>query len=220
MLVSVLRSLLGGGGRARRARAKALFDEGMAKKNAQDYQGACRSLQEAIALEPDYVDAHHWLGILFARDPSGYPASVQHLERALALDPHIPDGWMDLGNVYYFQRDLVKAAASFRAALAVTPDSVPAHANLGLALKEAGRREEALVHLRRVYELTPDAAGALRNLVNTLVESDLCEEALVIARKAVERNRASYGRTFSWPSLTSSSTSLSCRSRATSRPCS
>jgi tetratricopeptide (TPR) repeat protein len=192
MLVSVLRSLLGGGGRARRARAKALFDEGMAKKNAQDYQGACRSLQEAIALEPDYVDAHHWLGILFARDPSGYPASVQHLERALALDPHIPDGWMDLGNVYYFQRDLVKAAASFRAALAVTPDSVPAHANLGLALKEAGRREEALVHLRRVYELTPDAAGALRNLVNTLVESDLCEEALVIARKAVERNPASY----------------------------
>jgi tetratricopeptide (TPR) repeat protein len=192
MLVSVLRSVLGGAGRARRARARAFFDAGLVKKDAQDYQGACRDFEEVLALDPDHVDAHHWLGILLARDPSTYSASVQHLERALALDPHIPAGWVDLGCVYYFQRDLVKAAASFRAALAVTPDLVSAHANLGLVLKESNRRDEALVHLRRAHELAPEADGALRNLVTTLVESDLCEEALAVASAAVEHNPASY----------------------------
>jgi tetratricopeptide (TPR) repeat protein len=192
MLVSVLRSVLGGAGRARRARARALFDAGLVKKDAQDYQGACRNFEEVLALDPDHVDAHHWLGILLARDPSTYPASVQHLERALALDPHIPAGWVDLGCVYYFQRELVKAAASFRAALAVTPDLVSAHANLGLVLKASNRRDEALVHLRRAHELAPEADGALRNLVTTLVESDLCEEALAVASAAVEHNPASY----------------------------
>ena len=192
MLVSVLRSVLGGAGRARRARARALLEAGLAKKDAQDYQGACRNFEEALALDPDHVDAHHWLGILLARDPSTYSASVQHLERALALDPHIPAGWVDLGCVYYFQRDLVKAAASFRAALAVTPELVSAHANLGLVLKESSRREEALVHLRRAHELAPEADGTLRNLVTTLIECDLCEEALAVASAAVERNPAAY----------------------------
>jgi tetratricopeptide (TPR) repeat protein len=192
MLVSVLKSVLGGAGRVRRARARALLEAGLEKKNAQDYQGACRNFEEVLALDPDHVDAHHWLGILLARDPSTYSASVQHLERALALDPHIPAGWVDLGCVYYFQRDHVKAAASFRAALAVTPDLVSAHANLGLVLKESNRRDEALVHLRRAHELAPEADGALRNLVTTLIESDLCEEALAVASAAVERNPASY----------------------------
>ena len=192
MLVNVLRSVLGGAGRARRARARALLEAGLAKKDAQDYQGACRNFEEVLALDHDHVDAHHWLGILLARDPSTYSASVQHLERALALDPHIPAGWVDLGCVYYFQRDHVKAAASFRAALAVTPDLVSAHANLGLVLKESNRRDEALVHLRRAHELAPEADGALRNLVTTLIESDLCEEALAVASAAVERNPASY----------------------------
>ena len=190
MLVSVLKSVFGGAGRARRARARALLEEGLAKKESEDYQGACRDFEGALALDPDYADAHHWLGILLARDPSTYSASVQHLERALALDPHIPAGWVDLGCVYYFQRDLVKAAASFRAALAVTPDLVSAHANLGLVLKESDRRDEALVHLRRAHELAPE--GGLRNLVTTLIESDLCEEALAVASAAVERDPASY----------------------------
>lgn len=193
MLSNFLKSVLGETARARRARrARALFDEGVAQKDSQDYDGARRSFEQVLALDPDHAAAHHWLGIILARDPSGYSASARHLERALALDSRIPDGWIDLGNVYYFQRDLPKAAASFRAAIAADPGSVLAHSNLGLVLKEAGRREDALAHLRRAHELSPEAQGTLRNLVMALIDYDFCEEALAVTIRSVERSPASY----------------------------
>lgn len=193
MLGSLLKSLLRVPAQARRAkRAKSLFDAGLAQLQSLDYESARRSLEQSLALDPDAAEAHYWLGILLARDPQSYAASAQHLERALELNPDIPDGWANLGGVYYFQRDLARAGASFRAALAVNPDSVLAQGNLGLLLKECGRPDEALDHFRRAHELAPEAKDTLRNLVVTLIGSDHCEEALAVAARAVERNQASY----------------------------
>lgn len=188
LLRSPLRTL-----RVRRARA--LFEAGMAQRIRGDYNGARRSLERAIALDPENANAHRWLGRLLARDQS-YTASAQHLERALTLKPDIPGAWMDLGSVYYLQRDLAKAAASFRAELDHAPDSLLAQFNLGLVLKETGRVEEALMHLRRAYELAPEGEGMLRNLVVTLVEVDRYDEALSVAATAVERDPASYEAQF------------------------
>ena len=193
MLGNLLKSLLRFPGQNRRARrARSLFDAGLAQMQSLDYESARRSLEQSVALDPDAAEAHYWLGILLARDPQSYSASAQHLERALELNPDITDGWANLGGVYYFQRDFARAGASFRAALAADPDSVLAQCNLGLLLKECGRPDEALVHLRRAHELAPEAKDTLRNLVVTLIGSDRCEEALAVAAQAVERNSASY----------------------------
>ncbi len=193
MLGNLLRSLIQNPLRAGRAkRARALFETGMAQQQSQDYENARRSFQQAVELDPENADAHLWLGVMLARDSHSYAASVRHLERALTLNPAIENGWIDLGNVYYFQRDLVKAGASFRAALAADPDSVMALVNLGVVLKESGRLEEALGHLRRAHELGPEADGTLRNLVVTLIEADQCDEALSVAFGAVRRNPSGY----------------------------
>ncbi len=193
MLGNLLKSLLQHPLRGRRAkRAKSLFETGMAQQQSQDYENARRSFEQSVDLDPDNADAHRRLGIMLARDSQSYAASVRHLERALTLNPAIENGWIDLGTVYYFQRDLVKAGASFRAALAADPDSVIARLNLGVVLKDSGRLEEALGHLRRVYDLAPEAEGTLRNLLATLIESDLCDEALSVAAGAVQRNPSSY----------------------------
>jgi len=193
MLGNLLKSLLQYPLRGRRARrAKSLFETGMAQQQSQDYENARRSFEQSVDLDPDNADAHLWLGIMLARDSQSYAASVRHLERALTLNPAIENGWIDLGTVYYFQRDLVKAGAGFRAALAADPDSVMARLNLGVVLKESGRLEEALGHLRRAYDLAPEAEGTLRNLVATLIEADLCDEAQSVAAGAVQRNPSSY----------------------------
>lgn len=193
MLGNLLRSLFQHPRRAGRARrAQALFETGMAQQQSQDYENARRSFEQSVDLDPDNADAHLWLGVMLARDRQSYAASVRHLERALDLNPAIENGWIDLGNVYYFQRDLIKAGASFRAALAVDPDSVMALINLGVVLKDSGRLEEALGHLRRAHELAPDTDGSLRNLVATLIEADQCEEALSVAARALQRNPSGY----------------------------
>ena len=193
MLGDLLKSLLRIPQRGRRVqRAQGLFEAGIAQQQSQDYAGARRSFEQSLAIDPDNAEAHFRLGIVLARDSRSYPESVMHLERALTLNPRIENGRIDLGTVYYFQRDLARAGANFRAALAADPDSVLARLNLGVVLKEGGRIEEALGHLRQAHDQAPEAEGTLRNLVATLIEADLCEEALSVAARAVNRNPYSY----------------------------
>jgi tetratricopeptide (TPR) repeat protein len=192
MLANILGSLLRYPLRARRARrAGALHDAAMAQKEAGDYAGARRSLEQAVALDPDHAQAHYWLGIALAREQA-FAESATHLERALVLDPTIPEGWIDLGNVLALQRNFPAAVTAYRKALAAVPDSTLARLNLGHALKEMGHLQEALDHLRRVHELAPGTENAVRNLVSALIESDRCEEALAIAADAVARDPARY----------------------------
>jgi spermidine synthase len=57
-----------------------------------------------------------------------------------------------------------EAAAQFRAALTVMPDSAGLHNNLGVALASMGRVAEAREHFSRAVALEPDFAEARRNL--------------------------------------------------------
>jgi tetratricopeptide (TPR) repeat protein len=193
MLGDLIKSLIRLPRRAGRIRrAKALLETALTQRGDRDFDGARRSFEASIALDPGSAEAHFQLGTMLADDIRSYDAAAVHLERALALDPRIENGWFDLGTVYYFQRDFGRAAASFRAALDADPHSVLARRNLGIALKEGGRLEEALEHLTIAREQAPGAEETLRGLVPALIEADRCDEALSVADDAVERNPHSY----------------------------
>ncbi|MBN3814842.1 tetratricopeptide repeat-containing glycosyltransferase family protein, partial [Paraburkholderia sp. Ac-20347] len=66
------------------------------------------------------------------------------------------------------QQDLAAAVEHGRAALALAPDHVDAHVNLGSALAALGRHDEALASYRAALALTPDDAGIHFNLANAL----------------------------------------------------
>ena len=57
-----------------------------------------------------------------------------------------------------------------RQAVALKSDFVEAHSNLGVALKELGRSEEAEASYRQAIAMKPDYAPAHYNLGNTLRE--------------------------------------------------
>src|SRR5262249_44197144 len=57
-----------------------------------------------------------------------------------------------------------KALASVQQALCLKPDYAEAHFNLGFALAEQGRPEEAVASYQRAIRLKPDYADAHKNL--------------------------------------------------------
>ncbi len=71
----------------------------------------------------------------------------------------------------------------FSHALKVTSNNWLAHQNLGAALKEWGRIDEAIAHFRRALEIRPDYPDAQLNLANALAEKG----DLNAARKAFEK---------------------------------
>ena len=56
------------------------------------------------------------------------------------------------------------AIAAFQRAVAVAPESAAAENGLAVALAQAGRKEEAIQHVRRALDLDPDYQPARDNL--------------------------------------------------------
>lgn len=75
---------------------------------------------------------------------------------ALTLEPGLPDGWFNLGNLYRTGGDLEAAMAAFEKAIEHGPEAFGPHFNMGQVHNESGRPEAALACFAKVLELAPD----------------------------------------------------------------
>jgi predicted O-linked N-acetylglucosamine transferase (SPINDLY family) len=91
----------------------------------------------------------------------------------------------NLGNARRAAGDLAAAAESYRRALAISPDYVPALYNLGLVLRQSSRTGEAERCFRRVAELAPADADALFHLGSIADEQGRSAEAAAVFRRAL-----------------------------------
>lgn len=90
----------------------------------------------------------------------------------VADDPSDWEIWNNLGNVRRTLGDAEGALAALRQAAAIRPDVLPIQANLGFALAEAGRPEEALDALGRALPLGEAIALAAARLLRQLGRLD------------------------------------------------
>lgn len=96
------------------------------------------------------------------------PAEARHAyERALDLDPRHADAHVNLGRILHHAGDPAAAEAHYRAALDVAAHPTAAY-DLGVALEDQGRSEEAARAYRRVIASEPDFLEAHYNLARIL----------------------------------------------------
>ena len=121
-----------------------------------------RLLGEALRFDSDYADAlallsraNIWI-FFFNRRPEEAAAASQAFERALAIDPQLPEARLARG-LYsmYVARNLGQALADLESVVSSRPSAAEAHHALGLALRRRGRTQEALEHFQRAWDLDP-----------------------------------------------------------------
>jgi Flp pilus assembly protein TadD len=134
-----------------------------------------RCYREALALDPDYAVAIHYLGV--ALEQRGRPVeALSLLDRAVALQPLEPEFHNNRGlALYSAQRDR-EAVEAHRRALDLKPDHAGAWSNLGRALQATGDLPGAIAALRRGLAISPDAPPLHWNLgLALLLQGDYAE---------------------------------------------
>jgi TolB-like protein/regulator of sirC expression with transglutaminase-like and TPR domain len=122
-----------------------------------------RLLEEALRFDPDYADALALLAQahtnLYARLEHSEDRSkaLQALDRALAIDPHLPEARLARGlyALYVSEDDPDQALTDLEAVVQLRPNSALAHQALGFALRRGGHVPEALPHFMRAWNLDP-----------------------------------------------------------------
>jgi TolB-like protein len=121
-----------------------------------------RLLGEALRFDPDYADALALLSrantwaFFFSRRPEDGAAAKSAFERALAIDPKLPEAHLARGMyAMYVAADLDQALAELEAVVQARPNSAEAHSYLGWALRRRGRIADALEQQVRASDLDP-----------------------------------------------------------------
>src|SRR5437762_5884055 len=157
-------------------------------------ESAIRSYQEAVKLDPNFVLAwaylsyrqsdYYWVGI--DKSPARLTAAKDALDRALALNPNLPETHLAVGYYrYYGERDFTAALAEFQQAERGLPNNVDVIRAIGLIQRRLGDWDEAIASLRRAVELDPRNVEVSDVLAITYIVVRRFPEALAIADRVL-----------------------------------
>ncbi len=92
------------------------------------------TIRKSLAIEPNYIDAHNNLGIIYSRQGRLNEAIGQYLE-AIRLGPGNVEAYNNMGVAYARQGRIKEAVRCFSKALEIKPDFQDAKDNLKLGLE-------------------------------------------------------------------------------------
>lgn len=163
-----------------------------AQRNAPNIRTAIALYEQAIEADPNFALAYSGLADAYAVSVSGMPAlermpkAKAAAERALALDPTLPDAHNSLGFIQYkFEWKWTESAASFRKAIELDPGFELAHHWYGESLSLQGQHDEALRLLRRARDLNKFNFGVRLDLANSLNRARRYDEALLVSEEGM-----------------------------------
>lgn len=151
----------------RRALAEQRGDDGMSADDWYDTaldleavatESAMAAYREALARDPDHVDAHVNLGRLL-HEQGGLAEAERHYERAAVADPACARARFNLGVVLEDRGRESEAMAAYRDALEIDDGLAAAHFNLSRLHEVRGEKAEALHHLAAYKRLLERGAA-------------------------------------------------------------
>ncbi len=133
---------------------------------------AVKYFEQSVLADPQFAEAYAGLALTYAILPDysprisyddGYPLARDNAERALSLDPSLPESYVVLAYLADGDRRRDTAQALHRRAIALRPSYATAYQWLGSSLWNRGRLEEGEAMLQRASELDPRSAVIANN---------------------------------------------------------
>lgn len=110
------------------------------------------------------------------------------LRRAVSLDPHFHEGWVNLGVVAERQNSLHEAVILYRRALRLAPGCFATNINLSLVFTRLHYYPEALVYARLAVDSDPESLAARHHMGLTALRAAKFHEAVPHLAEVIKLN--------------------------------
>jgi serine/threonine-protein kinase len=157
---------------------------GLALHDQKDYSAADAAFLQAIALQPDFAEAHGNLGLSLYSQRK-YAEAEEACRRASELKPNLAQAYSGVGVCLAAQQKYALAEVAHRKAIALEPDIPEGHFHLGYALSMQQKHSAAEAAYRQAIALKPNFPEALCNLGDCLDTQQKHGEAEAACRKAI-----------------------------------
>lgn len=144
------------------------------------------TLQKALSVAPNDVDAHVQLARLYVNENQLDQAAVE-LKSATQAAPQNIIAWEGLMKIYLQKRDWQQAQLTVDGVRAAFPDAVAPDFLTGVLRRAEGKRDDAIKAFNRALERQPEAIEPLAGLVSLYLEGKQTREALAAVDKAAQK---------------------------------
>jgi tetratricopeptide (TPR) repeat protein len=136
-----------------------LLDEAQHDIDANSFDAAIAPLQKFIAEKPEVAFAHFQLGYAYTALKRGDDARAEY-ERAIVLDPKMPEAYLNLGILLVDKQEYAAAVAPLSKAVELLPAQSRPRSLLAVAQERSGDQEGAARSFEGVLHLDPNDAAA------------------------------------------------------------
>ncbi|MDH5553539.1 MAG: tetratricopeptide repeat protein [Nitrosomonas sp.] len=109
-----------------------------------NYKKAIEAYEKALVANPDYVEVHNGLGVIYSIQ-GRHELAVQHFQKAISLAPEATYLHNNLGYAYLVQGQEIEAAKSLQLALKLDPGNKQARSNLATTFERVGLHDNVAI---------------------------------------------------------------------------
>lgn len=151
---------------------EAIFQQGIDKLSAKDYQGAIELFTKALEANPKDAEAYYNRGVAYAQLKQ-YEKAIADYSKVLELNPEDVEAYDNRAIARAELEDYAGAIADYTQVLQRKPNDADAYYNRGLSYAQLeGSQEKAIADLQKAAELFATAG-----------QKDDSEEALAVIQK-------------------------------------
>jgi len=123
--------------------AKDIYNKGADYFSKKDYPAAIRSYEQAIAMEPDFIDAYNNLGLTFY-EAEKYDSAFYYLQKSLSRLPAGTTALINTGLVEEKREHLSEALACYKKVVANDPENPEGPYNVARVMVTMGQLQESI----------------------------------------------------------------------------
>jgi len=182
----------------RNVEAHDLYLRGLAfwqTRGEDDLYKALAAFERAATIDPTFAEAYAGLSLVYMILPEwsarmsyaeGLAGAKDYAERALALDPTLPEPYAVIGYLADGERRRETAQALYRRSIALRPSFATGHQWLGNSLWAGGDLEGGIAEMERASVLDPQAPIIANNHAMALIAAGRFDEADATCRPLLE----------------------------------